>query len=49
VEEAGVMVLPSTVFDFGDRHVRIGLGRENFPDALGNFERYVTDGRNVKA
>ena len=49
VEEAGVMVLPSTVFNFGDRHIRIGLGREHFPDALRNFERYVTEGRNLKA
>jgi aspartate/methionine/tyrosine aminotransferase len=49
VEEAGVMVLPSTVFDFGDRHIRIGLGRESFPDALRNFERYVTEGRNAAA
>jgi aspartate/methionine/tyrosine aminotransferase len=47
VEEAGVMVLPATAFDFGDRHIRIGLGRESFPDALRNFERYVTEGRNV--
>ena len=41
VESAGIMVLPSTVFDFGDRHIRIGLGRENFPEVLENFERFV--------
>jgi aspartate/methionine/tyrosine aminotransferase len=49
VEEAGVMVLPSTVFDFGDRHIRIGLGRESFPDVLQNFARYVMERRNVEA
>ena len=43
------MVLPSTVFEFGDRHIRIGLGRESFPDALRQFEHYVTSGRNAEA
>src|SRR5439155_27181055 len=34
VDGAGIMVLPSTVFDFGDEHIRIGLGRECFPEVL---------------
>jgi aspartate/methionine/tyrosine aminotransferase len=46
VDRAGIMVLPSTVFDFGDEHIRIGLGRENFPDVLRNFERYVREAQN---
>jgi aspartate/methionine/tyrosine aminotransferase len=41
VDRAGIMVLPSTVFEFGDQHIRIGLGRENFPDVLRHFEQYV--------
>ena len=41
VDEAGIMVLPSTVFEFGNQHIRIGLGRENFPEVLENFERFI--------
>ncbi len=41
VEEAGVMLLPSTVFDYGDAHVRLGLGRESFPAALEALECWL--------
>jgi aspartate/methionine/tyrosine aminotransferase len=41
VEEADVMLLPSTVFDFGDSHVRIGLGRSSFGDALAALEGWL--------
>ena len=34
VEEAGVVLLPSTVFDYGDAHVRFGLGRAAFGEGL---------------
>jgi aspartate/methionine/tyrosine aminotransferase len=34
VREAGIMLLPSTVFDYGDAHVRLGLGRRDFPEVL---------------
>jgi len=40
--EKGVLLLPSTVYDFGDRHFRIGLGRRDFPVGLritGDFLR----------
>jgi aspartate/methionine/tyrosine aminotransferase len=40
VEEKSLMVLPDFVFDVDWNHFRIGLGRENFPEALevlGNF------------
>lgn len=42
VEQAGVMILPSTVYEYGDRHFRIGFGRENMPEALAALERYLT-------
>lgn len=32
--ETGTLLLPSTVFDFGDSHVRLGFGRADFPRAL---------------
>ena len=43
VEQAGVMLVPSSVFQFGDEHVRIGLGRENMPEVLGRFERWLNE------
>jgi aspartate/methionine/tyrosine aminotransferase len=38
VDKAGIMLLPSNVFQFGDEHVRVGLGRENMPDVLARLE-----------
>lgn len=34
VETRDVMVAPADVFGHGDRHIRIGLGREDLPEAL---------------
>lgn len=39
--EAGVMVVPSTMFDAGDDHIRLGLGRRGFADALAALERWL--------
>lgn len=39
VEQHGVMLLPSTCFFYGDKHVRIGYGRANMPEALTEFEK----------
>jgi aspartate/methionine/tyrosine aminotransferase len=39
VREAGVMLVPSSLFDYGDRHVRIGFGRADFPEALDELRR----------
>jgi aspartate/methionine/tyrosine aminotransferase len=41
VEEAGIMLLPSTVYDFNDQHVRIGFGRRNLPEVLAAFDAYL--------
>lgn len=41
VKEAGIMILPSTVYDFDDKHFRVGFGRENMPEALNKFEEYL--------
>ena len=40
-EDAGIMILPSTVYRYGDSHVRLGLGREDFPAALDALEEYL--------
>lgn len=41
VNEAGIMVLPSTVYDYDNKHFRIGFGRENLPEALQKFDEYL--------
>lgn len=42
VNEAGIMLLPSTVYDYDDRHFRVGFGRENMPEALSKLEEYLS-------
>jgi len=39
--DEGVMLLPSSVFDFGDEHVRLGLGRSNFADGLARLADWL--------
>src|SRR5260221_6794393 len=41
VQETGVMILPSTVYDYNNKHFRLGFGRKNFPEALSIFEKYM--------
>ncbi len=40
VSEAGIMLLPSTVYDYDDSHVRVGFGRERFPEGLERLAGY---------
>jgi len=35
------MLLPGTVYDFGNRHFRLGFGRKNMPEALEKLEEYI--------
>jgi len=44
-EEADVMLAPSAVFDYGERHLRIGVGRENFPEGLVRLSTFLTSRR----
>lgn len=41
VNETGIMLLPSAVYGYDDRHVRLGLGRENLPEVLPRFTAYL--------
>ncbi len=43
VERAGVLLLPSALFDAGDAHVRFGYGRANLPEALGALDTFLTE------
>jgi aspartate/methionine/tyrosine aminotransferase len=48
VESAGVLLLPSTVYDAGDEHFRLGYGRADLPDALAALESFLDDARDSK-
>lgn len=43
VEETGIMMAPSRVFEYGDHHLRVGVGRQNFPHVLRIFEQYLEE------
>ncbi|MBI1257189.1 MAG: aminotransferase class I/II-fold pyridoxal phosphate-dependent enzyme [Chloroflexi bacterium] len=43
VEEAGIMLLPSTVYDYDDQHLRLGFGRKNLPEVLAAFDAYLDE------
>jgi aspartate/methionine/tyrosine aminotransferase len=43
VNEAGIMIAPSAMFGYGERHIRIGLGREAFPEMLDRLHEYLKD------
>jgi aspartate/methionine/tyrosine aminotransferase len=45
VREADIMLAPSPVFGYGERHFRIGFGRENLPEALESFDAFLRRGR----
>lgn len=41
VEKKGVMLAPGSLFQFGDNHFRLGLGKKNFPEALPLLEEFL--------
>jgi aspartate/methionine/tyrosine aminotransferase len=41
VKEANIMILPSTVYDYGNKHFRLGFGRESMPEALKRLSDYL--------
>ena len=41
IKDAGIMLLPSKVYDFDDHHFRIAFGRENIPEVLTRFETHL--------
>ncbi|MCK6585053.1 MAG: aminotransferase class I/II-fold pyridoxal phosphate-dependent enzyme, partial [Anaerolineales bacterium] len=42
VREAGVLLLPGTMYDDTDNHFRVGLGRKNLPQAVERLEEHLT-------
>lgn len=45
VAEAGVLLLPSTLFDAGDEHIRFGYGRADLLEALATLDRFIDSER----
>ena len=43
VEQAGVLLLPGTLYNERFNHFRIGFGRKNLPEALERMEIYLKD------
>ena len=43
VNKKGVLLLPSTKYDSGNKHFRIGFGRKNMPEALKKLEEYIKE------
>jgi len=41
LRDTGVLLLPSTVYGYGDDHFRVGLGREDFVAGLGALDVYL--------
>ena len=42
VEQAGIMLVPSELFGDGDRHLRVGCGREDLPEVLEHLGDYLS-------
>lgn len=42
IEEKGVVLLPSRVYDYGENHFRVGFGRKDMAQALALLEDYLT-------
>ena len=41
VKEAGVLLLPGSVYDDSHNHFRLGLGRKNLPQAVERLEQFL--------
>lgn len=41
VQETGIMALPSEMFEYTGKYIRIGFGRKNFPEILKEFDRFL--------
>ncbi len=40
-KDAGILLLPSSQYNYGNRHFRIGFGRKNMPEVLTKFKDYL--------
>ena len=42
IEETGIMLVPSSIFQYGGNHVRIGFGRDDLAEVIKMFSGYLT-------
>ncbi|MBI5946135.1 MAG: aminotransferase class I/II-fold pyridoxal phosphate-dependent enzyme [Chloroflexi bacterium] len=49
VKQAGVLLLPGTMYDESNNHFRLGLGRKNLPQAVARLEEYLSQFANPKS
>lgn len=47
VKQAGVLIMPATIFDVQGNFFRIGFGRRNMPDVLNRFEQFLSKYENL--
>jgi aspartate/methionine/tyrosine aminotransferase len=40
-KQAGVLLLPGSIYDDSDNHFRLGLGRKNLPQAVQRLEEFL--------
>ncbi len=45
LEATGALLLPSTVYGYGDSHFRLGLGRDDFAAGLAALDEFLAAGR----
>jgi aspartate/methionine/tyrosine aminotransferase len=45
IKDAGVLLLPSNAFLYGDNHFRLGFGRKNMPQALSQLQAFLKHSR----
>jgi aspartate/methionine/tyrosine aminotransferase len=41
IRETGILLVPGELFEYGHQHIRIGFGREDFPEVLGRFAEFL--------
>ncbi len=41
VEKTGIMTVPAEMFEYAGKYIRIGFGRENFPNVLEILDKYL--------
>ncbi|MPY24473.1 aminotransferase class I/II-fold pyridoxal phosphate-dependent enzyme [Shewanella sp. YLB-07] len=41
IEQEGVMTVPAEIFGFKGKNIRVGFGRDNFPEAIERFEHFL--------
>jgi aspartate/methionine/tyrosine aminotransferase len=43
LKNTGIMLAPSSLFDYGEQHIRVGFGREDLPQVIVLLEDYLQD------